>query len=116
MVQQCTCPLHPDRDTAPGVCPTWTQGRLKPSSRDHCRGNNLVDFSDLSANLDDDEEVKGFKGMRFGTGKWNGIGEYISVNIIVHNVARSLAPRHIVKICFLPFLDKIDLECKKYSL
>ena len=42
------------------------------------------------------------------------MGEYISVTIIVHNVPRSLAPRNIVKICFLPFIDKIDLECKKY--
>ena len=43
--------------------------------------------------------------MRFGIGKWNGIGEYISVTIIVQNVARSLAPRNIVKICFLPFIE-----------
>ena len=56
MVQQCSCQLHPDQDTAPGECSSWTQECPKPPSRDHCRGNTLVDFSDCSANLDDDKE------------------------------------------------------------
>ena len=44
----------------------------------------------------------------------NGIGEYISVSIIVHNVPRSLAPKNIMKICFLPFKDKIDIKGKNH--
>ena len=49
--------------------------------------------------------------------KWeegNAMGEYIFVTIIVHYVPRSLTPRNIVKICFLPFIDKIDLKGKNH--
>ena len=42
------------------------------------------------------------------------MGEYIFVTIIVHYVPRSLTPRNIVKICFLPFIDKIDLKGKNH--
>ena len=38
----------------------------------------------------------------------------ISVTFIVYNVLKSLAPRNTVKICFLHFIDKIDLESKNH--
>ena len=42
------------------------------------------------------------------------MGEYIFVTIIVHYVPRSLTPSNKVKICFLPFIDKIDLKGKNH--
>ena len=42
------------------------------------------------------------------------MGEYISVTIIIHNVPRNMAPRNIVKIYFLPFIDKIYHEGKNH--
>ena len=53
------------------------------------------------------EEMSWLKGWDLEQGN-------ISVTFIVYNVLKSLAPRNIVKICFLPFIDKIDLKCKKY--
>ena len=95
-----SCQLHPYQDTAPGEYPSWTQHR---SVDDHL---HLEDDEEVRFTIEVKEEINEVvQGMRFGIGKWNGIGEYISVTIIVHNVARSLAPRNIVKICFLPFIE-----------